>query len=277
LQVLCDQGRIEPGSSGSPLFGGPGVIVGTASFGPESDVLSACQIDPSVAGYARFSNTYQNLKDYFEDLPAVLVTPSRSNLAFTVANHATPAAQTVQLTTLSSSATSFQLRADAPWIQLSTTSGTVSSGSPAPVSVAVNLPPLTRPGQYTSTVTILSGAADPQYIDVTATVSVNQSNVVASIAPNPVTQNAGSWSFTVQLAETGGAATRVTSLKIDGTDYSSAIKSWFGTDHIDANGSIQAPLQTSGVFPTGTQYFEFWGVDDVSGQQWYRVATVMFR
>ena len=111
---------------------------------------------------------------------------------------------------------------------------------------------------------------------MTATVSAAVSDVTASIAPNPVVQSSGQWSFKIRLAETGGVPTRLTALKLNATDYSSSIKSWFGTDHIDANGAIEAPLQGSGLFPKGTQYVEFWGIDDATGQHWYRVATVLF-
>ena len=40
---------------------------------------------------------------------------------------------------------------------------------------------------------------------------------------------------------------------------------------------LEAPLSGSGLFPTGPQYFEFEGVDDVTGQHWYRVANVNFQ
>jgi hypothetical protein len=253
------------------------VIVGSLSYAPESPDLSVCQINPSVAGYARFSNTYQNLKDYLEDLPAALVTPDQPSLAFTVSNHAAPPGQVVRLATQSSGQIAFKLRADAPWIGLSTVAGALSANTLAQVTITVDPSQLPQPGQYASTVTILSGAAPPQFIDVAATVHLDQSNVVASITPNPVRQSNGQWSFQIQLAETGGAATRVTAMKVDGADYSASIQSWFGTDHIDANGAITAPLRTSGGFPTGDQYFEFWGIDDLSGQPWYRVTTVTFQ
>ena len=74
----------------------------------------------------------------------------------------------------------------------------------------------------------------------------------------------------------GGVATRVTAVKLNGADYSGAIADWFGTDRIEAKGTLQADLHGTGRFPTGTQYFEFWGADD-SGRRWYRVATVEFR
>ncbi len=70
LQVLWDKGRTEPGSSGSPLFSSPGVIVGTLTYGPVSNVATACEISPSIDGYGRFSNVYLRLRDYLENLPA---------------------------------------------------------------------------------------------------------------------------------------------------------------------------------------------------------------
>ena len=274
--VQMDNGRTEPGSSGSPLFSSPGVVVGTLTYGPESASLSACQIDPFVAGYGRFSNTYPHVMDYLEDLPAAEVLPDISNLSFTVANHAAPAGQTVQLTTQSASQAAFKLRADAPWISLSAAAGSLTAGHPAQITLSVDPAQLAQPGQYSGTVTILSGAAPPQFIDVTATAPVDQSNVVASISPNPVYQSGGQWSFTIRLAETAGAATRVTVLRLNGTDYSPYIASWFGTASIAANAAIEAPLNAAGL-PPGDQYFEFEGIDNASGQTWYRVATVTLR
>ena len=80
----------------------------------------------------------------------------------------------------------------------------------------------------------------------------------------------------MQLTETGGVATSVTALKIDGTDYSANIAQWFGTSHLAALGTIQAPLKTS-TAPAGPHFFEFWGADDASGQTWYRVAEAAFQ
>jgi hypothetical protein len=274
FEVLWDKGRTEPGSSGSPIFTSPGVITGTLTYGPYSPDYSACQIEPSITGYGRFSNAYGNLKDYFENLPAAEVTPDRTGLSFTVVPHATPAGQTFRLTTQSTGQITYKLRADAPWIQLSATTGSVSAGAPATVSISVDPSQFDRPQQYTGTVSIFSGAATPQYLNVTAAVFAPQSNVVETISPNPVYQSGGQWSFTVKLAETAGVATQVTAMKINGTDYSSNIQSWFGTSRIAANAGISAPLQAPGSFPSGTQYIEFWGVDDLSGQHWYRVATV---
>lgn len=276
LQVLWNDGRVEHGSSGSPLFSAPGVIVGSLSFGEVLDDGTVCTINPSVAGYSRFSNTYSHISDYLENLPAVLVTPTQPKVNFTIANHAAPAAQNVQLTTQSTGQVTYKLRADASWIKLSAMTGNVSAKTPGTVSVSVDPAQLATAGQYSGTITILSGAAPPQFINVTATVRVDQSNVVASITPATVVQ-AGGWSLQIRLLETAGSATHVTAMKFNGADYTSSIATWFGTNAIAANGAIVAPLSGQGLFPAGDQYFEFWGVDDASGQPWYRVATVTFR
>jgi len=123
-------------------------------------------------------------------------------------------------------------------------------------------------------VTILSGAAAPQFVNITVTVTAPQSNVIESFTPGTVYQSAGQWSFQVTLAETGGVGTTVTSMKINGTDYSSNLASFFSGTHIPAKGSISAPLTAPSSFPSGQIYFEFSGVDDSTGAHWYRVAAV---
>ena len=277
LQVMWNKGRVEPGSSGSPLFSAPGVVVGSLSYGEVLSDGTVCTINPSVSGYSRFSNTYAHVKDYLENLPADLVTPAKPELSFTLANHTAPIAQTVQLVTQSTGQVVYKLRADAPWIKLSGSTGSLSAKTPSTVNISLDPAQLPNPGQYSSTVTILSGAAPPQFLRVTAVVRVDQSNVVASITPNSVAQNGAEWSFQIRLADTAGASTRVTALKFNGADYSSNIVTWFGTDRIAASGAIVATLHGAGVFPHGDQYFEVWGVDEASGQSWYRVATVTFQ
>ena len=277
LQVTWNKGRVEHGSSGSPLFSAPGIVVGSLSYGEMLEDGSVCSINPSTAGYSRFSNTYSRLKDYLENLPADVVTPAKTALSFTVANHAAPAAQSVQLTTQSTGQVTYKLRADASWLTLSNMTGTLSATKPASVTISIAPAQFGQAGQYSSIITVLSGAAAPQYIQVTVVVKLDQSNVVATVNPNPVVQAGGLWSFQMSLAETAGVPTRVTGLKFNGTDYSAYIASWFGADRIAANATLVAPLSGSGTFPRGNQYFEFWGVDDTSGQTWYRVATVTFQ
>ncbi len=277
LQVVWNQGRVEHGSSGSPLFSAPGVLTGSLSYGEVLGDGTVCTIIPSVAGYSRFSNTYGYVQSFLENLPADEVLPGKASLSFTVANHAASAAQSLQLTTQTNGQATYKLRADAPWIQLGAVTGTVSAKTPASVAIGVDAAQLAQPGSYSSTVTIFSGAAPPQSVTVNAVVQVAQSNVNATITPKPVAQFGGRWSFQIQLAETAGAATHVTALKFNGADYSTSIANWFGTNQIAANGTIVAPLSGAGVFPHGDQYVELWGVDDLSGLAWYRVATVTFQ
>jgi catechol 2,3-dioxygenase-like lactoylglutathione lyase family enzyme len=273
LQVLYSMGRVEHGSSGSPLFSSPGVIVGSLSYGELLSDGSVCPLNPQGAGYSRFSNTYAHVKDYLENLPASMVLPDRTSVSFAVANRTATAAQSVRLTTQAGTAVPFRLRPDAEWIQVSMVNGT----TPASATISIDPAKLPQAGQYNGTVTILTGSADPVYVNVAATVKVDQSSVGASITPAAVVQNGGTWSFQIRLAETAGVATHLTALKFNGTDYSGNIGSWFGTTKIPAFGAIVAPLTGTGLFPAGEQYFEFWGADDVTGLPWYRVAVVTFR
>ncbi len=276
FHVIWDKGRAEPGSSGSPLFSSPGVIVGMLSWGSEPLEGTVCELDPSDVGYGRFSVAYSHIKDYLENLPAAQVTPEKANLAFTVANGKAPASQTVRLTTQSAGKVTYKLRPDASWVQVSNTLGTLSAGTPATVTVSIDPSKFDRADKFTTTITILSGAAAPQYVNVTATVSAPESDVTAAITPATVTQAENQWSFQIRLSETAGVPTRLIAVKFNGVDYSSNIGNWFGTDRIAAKGTIEAPLQGQGLFPRGAQYFEFWGADDGSDRRWYRVATVVF-
>jgi len=112
---------------------------------------------------------------------------------------------------------------------------------------------------YTGTVTITSGAADPQFINLRVDMNVQRSQVALSFTPNPVAAQAPAldgtrWAFQVELDEQAGNGTTITSLKINGTDYSKSIASFFGATHLDANGSLQAGLRAGGL-AGGNQYF----------------------
>ena len=94
-QIQATSGRIEPGSSGSPLFTADESIVGTLTYGPSGD---ACSTSPFTAGYARFSVAYPSLSQYLSPTPVVAVTPVPASLSasWTIGSPA-PAAQTVQV------------------------------------------------------------------------------------------------------------------------------------------------------------------------------------
>jgi len=276
-QVYWKKGRVEHGSSGSPLFSAPGVLIGQLSYSIFSQQLSACKIDPSFAGYGRFSNVYQHARDYFENLPAATVVAENPDVRFSALNGVVaPVSRTVRLTTKSPGEIPFKLRADQPWIKLSTISGTASAAAPATIEISTDPSKFDRADQFQSTVTILAGAAGPQFINVYADVKADRSSVTATVTPNPVTGRLATprYSFTVRLQETAGFATTVTGVKLNGYEFN--LLDWFGSDRIGAKGSLEAQLSTDFPFAPGLQFFEFWGVDEATGRTWYTTATATF-
>jgi len=181
----------------------------------------------------------------------------------------------MMLTTQAAQPVTFSVRSDAPWIQVSTPTMTTSASQPSPLTLTVNPKILTQAGSYSGTVTILSGAAPPQIINVHVDMKFNVSNVTVSANPNPVAQgDDGLWSYTVELSESAGVSTRLNLLRIDGRDYSGQIVNWFGSDQLAGSGSLQAPLKSRVLSVPITQTIEVGGIDDSSQKNWYRVMTV---
>jgi hypothetical protein len=130
-------------------------------------------------------------------------------------------------------------------------------------------------GTYAGTVTILSGAAPPQFVNVHAVMTVDISNVIPSVDPDPVKQGSdGLWSYTIRLQENAGVGTQMTRLRIDGRDYTGQIANWFGSTRLAAGGALEAPLKAQVFSVPTTQTIEIWGIDDGSGKNWYREFTV---
>ncbi len=275
--VGYNKGITQPGSSGSPLFSGPGVVVGMLTYGPALPGEKLCLIG-DIGGYGKFSNAYPNLRDYLEDFPFSIVTPSTNSLAFTGLNHAITGAtvQTVTLSVPTDGTVSFRVSPDAGWLHVSAYSGDVSASTPFKFQVSVDPRYLVKSDTYTTTIAILSGAAPPQYINVRVDMRIETSNVTVSAIPSPVPRSGGVWSLKLHLEESNGTPTKLTELRIDAVDYTSSIVSWFGTDVIEASGSIEATISTSGLFAPVDKYFEFFGKDVASGQTWYRTLTVRF-
>lgn len=275
--LTLDRGIAQPGSSGSPLFSSPGVIVGTLTWGPAADGATLCSLGSFDIGYGRFSVAYPNMMNWLEDLPYSEVVPSKADLSFTGTDGSIDGSprQTISLTTQSGNPVTFSVRSDAPWIEAFAASSTASSANPAALTIGVNAKMLTQARTYVGTVTIFSGAAPPQFVNVRVTMKVDISNVVASATPNPVKQGSdGLWSYTIQLQETAGVATHLTRLRIDGRDYTGQIAAWFGSDELAAGGTLQAPLRSKVLVAPATQTVEVGGTDDASGKTWDRVFTV---
>jgi subtilase family serine protease len=110
---------------------------------------------------------------------------------------------------------------------------------------------------------------------VTVTPASSGSNVVPSVNPNPVTRTGTTWNFTLTLTEKAGVGTTLTGFTINTADYSAAIRTFFGTTQIAANGSIATTLHLSGLTPQ-TIVFGFKGTD-TSGRTWTASIPVPFQ
>jgi uncharacterized protein (TIGR03437 family) len=104
---------------------------------------------------------------------------------------------------------------------------------------------------------------------------------VPSLDQNPVFQQApdakgNSWAFNLTLAEEAGIPTSLTSMSINGADYTSQIPSLFGTASISAGGSITANIGLSNLAVPTNVAFIFNGVD-AGGLQWSQQLSVPFQ
>jgi hypothetical protein len=275
------RGITQPGSSGSPLFTAPGVVVGTLTYGPDLPADILCNGN-DISGFGKFSNAYGYLSSYLEDLPSAVVKPSTNSLSFTGLNGKIAGGpQNVQLTTGAQSPVQFKIRPDASWLKVTASAPAVSASAPVSLQVQVDPKYLKLTNTYSSTVTILSGAAPPQYIEVKLGYTFQVSNVTVTATPNPVSSVSSSsgpeWNFQLALKEGNGVATTITELKINAVDYSGQIASWFGTNKIAAGGTVEGRLTITALPVPTTEYFELYGKDVASGKTWYRVLSVNFQ
>ncbi|MFN0172592.1 MAG: trypsin-like peptidase domain-containing protein, partial [Bryobacteraceae bacterium] len=280
-QTVFYDGVTEPGSSGSPIFTSPGVLVGVLSYGLVADDI--CSLRQPRDGYGRFSVAYPVLRDYLEDLPFTEVTPSPASLTFQVRNGAFvgAASQTVSVNTQSATAVRFLWRLDAAWLRATASGDTTSSGNAARLTVTVDPSAFKTAGSYNSVISVANSASPPQFINVRVDVALDRSRVNASVSPNPIFEQepdstGARWFFQIRLQEEAGVATGLDTFKVNGVDYSSQIQSLFGATRIAANGSIQANLQAANLSVPTEQYFEVGGVDEGSGQRWYRTISASF-
>src|SRR5262249_21290936 len=78
------------------------------------------------------------------------------------------------------------------------------------------------------------------------------------------------------LTEKGGTPTTLTSLTIDGEDYSDHLADFFGTTNLPANGTLTAALGASGFDTLPADIvFAFSGVDP-DGDKWTQKLTITF-
>ena len=106
------------------------------------------------------------------------------------------------------------------------------------------------------------------------------SNVVLSVTPNPVYQqapsaNGATFSFTIQLNETAGVDTTVTGIAIGGVSYAASIVKFFGSAALPAHGSLSASLQAVDIPVPSSMAMVLTG-QDASGAPWTQQIAVSF-
>jgi hypothetical protein len=228
-QIAETQGRVEPGSSGSPLFTPDQLIVGTLTYAPSGN---ACSISPFTAGYARFSAAYPQLSQYLapgggstssspsgtgsgnpgsNPTPAVSVSVSPTALTSTwIMGTAAPSMQAVTLTTTASATTVFSVKASQTWIVLSAASASASQGKPAAFGVTYNAQAFSAAGTYSGTISVSSGSASAS---VAVTVVVSGPTIVSG---GPIT-------IIPFVADGGGVSTTLTILNPHATATNASI------------------------------------------------------
>ncbi|HSW49365.1 MAG TPA: hypothetical protein VLH09_04280, partial [Bryobacteraceae bacterium] len=158
-QVRYSEGRTEFGSSGAPLFyleAGSFYVVGALSFGDVAPPgLTVCDLSPFQDGFGRFSVMYPVLRPWLEDQQSasLFVTPSAAEFGVR-GSWLDPDKRVVRVSTNSTSPVNFTASANASWIRLSRTSGSVSSASPADIDVSVDALWFASTGDYTAAITI---------------------------------------------------------------------------------------------------------------------------
>lgn len=131
-------------------------------------------------------------------------------------------------------------------------------------------------GRFSSTYAALAS-----YLDDGATSAPTQSRVSVAVTPGPVYQQPPDpdgypWSFTVHLAESAGIGTTLTGLKVDSTDYSSALQEVFGSTRLTGLSAVSSHvLRAKDLAVPLTSTLVVTGVDD-SGQSWQAVSQVEF-
>jgi lysyl endopeptidase len=221
-QIQATSGRIEAGSSGSPLFTPDESIVGTLTYGPSGN---ACSISPFTAGYARFSVAYPSLSQYLSPAPAaaVTVTPAPASLTTSWTIGATaPAAQTMQLSTTSSPSVSLTAKASQTWIGLSATSLSVSQSKPASLSITLSTASFSAAGTYSGSIALTGtgvSVAIPVQVTVTAAAAVAVVPAPASLTVGWTIGTATPAAQSIQLSTASTAALPLAAM---------ATQSWIG-------------------------------------------------
>jgi murein DD-endopeptidase MepM/ murein hydrolase activator NlpD len=99
----------------------------------------------------------------------------------------------------------------------------------------------------------------------TSTIPANSAmaNVQLTFTPNPVSFNGSDarWEYTVTLREVAGVGVNLTNMAVGGTDYSSSIANWFGSNQLTASGQLTASMWSQGYNPPFDLVWTISGID----------------
>jgi hypothetical protein len=289
-KALQTEGRVEQGSSGSPLINPSREVVGTLSYGPiPPDGFTVCDIRVE-AGYGKFSLIYPQVRSYLEEVPPPVVGVKHSLAAFRVENGTAvePKRQQISVTTDSKSAVNFKIAFGAPWVGAKELFGATSADAPKTIELIPIPGAITKAGKYRTTVTVTvnqmrewSTAPRPVTFDVELEAVFDQPEVRASIEPNPVVEmpensRGHNFRFTLRLEEQAGFDVRITSLRMDGVDLSNRIVEMLGTDRMPANGAIEKVIEGRLTPSEQERLIEVGGWSPDTRTLWKATAKVRF-
>jgi hypothetical protein len=289
-QVYENEGRTEPGSSGSPLLNENKQLVGVVSYGPVPPPgFTYCDIRGETA-YGKFSAVYPLMQPYLEELAAPSIRLNRSivNYSYTDGKPQGPDRHQVSVLTDSKAPVSFRAAASAPWVAVKEATGLTGAEAPGTIELAVIPEFLKAPGKHRATVTV-SLNASPQWatqprpvtFDVEVDKASTQPVVSAAINPNPVIETpvnskGYNFRFTLRLEESAGVEARITSLKMDGQDYSARLQQILGTDRISPGGAVEKVIEGYMEPSPNERLFEVEGWSPATGARWSAKATARF-
>ncbi len=282
-QVRWTGGATHHGSSGSPLFSRTNTITGMLSYGPEFSELSICEQEPRVDGYAKLSEAWPYFSPYLEDPAPNQLTIAPASSTFTLTNPNVAANTETRTLVINSTVNDnavVSIQASDPWLGVSRTQGTVRAGSPLSVQFWARPALINRTGTYTGTISVISGKT-VQTLTVTANVRIIPSAVSLEGTPNPVAptnpdSNGCRYFFNLTAKETGGIATNLTALRINGDDYTSQLASWFSATSIPANGQLEARVRVCSPLKPAPHVFTLAGTDPLTGRTWTQSTTIEF-
>lgn len=278
--VKMDKGATHPGSSGSPLFSAPNTISGMLSNGANfGDVVDVCGQDPKVFGYAKLSLAWPEFAKYLDDPTPASLTVSPARLDLTVRNGAADdgVLRSVVVHSTSTEPVAVTVNSADPWVRVLRPSGTAKAGSPHTTQVEFRPEYFqNRSGLIRSRLEVVSGN-NGRVIPVDADVLVYPSDVIVDAKATTLETNDNCrYRLDLALNERGGIATTLTTLRINGEDYTDLIGRWFGSTELGPRGALSTSLKVCWPGRLDSYRITIAGRDSGSGRTWSNSTLIDF-